>query len=232
MPVFKRRRFSAEIILICVRWYCKYGISYRDLAEMMQERGVAVDHTTIFRWVQRYAPEIEKRVRWYQGYRSASWRVDETYVRVGGAWKYLFRAVDKSGRLIDFMLSDRRNTRAAHRFLSKALKTMRDWPPISITTDKLGSYPDAIRRLQRDGQLSRNTRHRTSKYLNNIVEADHGVLKQLIRPTRGFQTMKTAYATIKGFEIMRMIRRGHCLLRDAGVAGEVSFVNKLFGLPA
>ena len=232
MSVFKRHRFPAEIILICVRWYCKYGISYRDLAEMMQERGVAVDHTTIFRWVQRYAPEIEKRVRWYQGYRSASWRVDETYVRVGGAWKYLFRAVDKTGRLTDFMLSDRRNTRAAHRFLSKALKTMRDWPPISITTDKLGSYPDAIRRLQRDGQLSRNATHRTSKYLNNIVEADHGVLKQLIRPTRGFQTMKTAYATIKGFEIMRMIRRGHCLLRDADVAGEVSFVNKLFGLPA
>ena len=163
MSVFKRRRFPAEIILICVRWYCKYGISYRDLAEMMQERGVAVDHTTIFRWVQRYAPGIEKRVRWYQGYRSASWRVDETYVRVGGAWKYLCRAVDKTGRLIDFMLSDRRNTRAAHRFLSKALKTMRDWPPISITTDKLGSYPDAIRRLQRDGQLSRNARHRTSR---------------------------------------------------------------------
>jgi transposase-like protein len=94
---------------------CKYGISYRDLAEMMQERGVIVDHTTIVRWVQRYAPEIEQRVRWYQGYRSPSWRVDETYVRVGGAWKYLFRAVDRTGRLIDFMLSDRRNTRAAHR---------------------------------------------------------------------------------------------------------------------
>jgi len=232
MSVFKRHRFPTEVILVCVRWYCKYGISYRDLAEMMQECGVAVDHTTIFRWVQRYAPEIEKRVRWYQGFRSASWRVDETYVRVGGAWKYLFRAVDKTGRLIDFMLSDRRNTRAAHRFLSKALKTMRDWPPISITTDKLGSYPEAIRRLQRDGQMPRDVRHRTSKYLNNIVEADHGVLKQLIRPTRGFQTMKTAYATIKGFEIMRMIRRSHCMLRDSGIAGEVRFVNKLFGLPA
>src|SRR6201986_4461262 len=177
--MFKRRRFPVEIILVCVRWYCKYGISYRDLAEMMQERGVEVDPSTLFRWVQRYAPELEKRVRWYQGYRVTSWRVDETYVKVGGKWKYLFRAVDKHGRLIDFMLSDRRNARAAHRFLSKALKTMRDWPPISITTDKLGSYPDAIRRLQRDGQLSRNATHRTSKYLNNIVEADHGVLKQL-----------------------------------------------------
>jgi transposase-like protein len=170
MSVFKRRRFPTEIILVCVRWYCKYGISYRDLAEMMQERGVAVDHTTIFRWVQRYAPEIEKQVRWYQGYRSASWRVDETYVRVGGAWKYLFRAVDKTGRLIDFMLSDRRNTRAAHRFLGKALKTMRDWPPISITTDKLGSYSKAIESLQRDGHLSNELRHRTSKYLTDVFD--------------------------------------------------------------
>src|SRR5512142_2850773 len=100
--------------------------------------------STLYRWVQRYAPELEKRVRWYQGYRSSSWRVDETYVRVGGKWKYLFRAVDKQGRLIDFMLSDRRNTKAARRFLAKALKVMRNWPLVSITTDKLGSYPKAL----------------------------------------------------------------------------------------
>ncbi len=230
--MFKRRRFPVEVILPCVRWYCNYGISYRDLAEMMQERGVAVDHTTIFRCVQRYAPEIDKRVRWYLGRRSVSWRSDKTYVRVGGAWKYLFRAVDKAGRLIDFMRSDRRNTHAAHRFLSKALKTMRNWPPVSITTDKLGSYTKAIQRLQRDGRLSDDVMHRTSKYLNNIIEADHGLLKQLIRPARRFQTMKTAYATIKGFELMRMIRRGHCICRKPGTAGEVRFVNKLFGLPA
>jgi transposase-like protein len=140
LSLFKRRRFPVEIILLCVRWYCKYGISYRDLAEMMQERGVAVDPSTIFRWVQRYAPEMEKRVRPYQGQRSGSWRVDETYVRVGGKWKYLFRAVDKHGQLIDFMLSDRRNTWAAYRFLRKALRTMRDYPPFSITTDKLASW--------------------------------------------------------------------------------------------
>jgi IS6 family transposase len=139
LSLFKRRRFPGQIILLCVRWYCKYGISYRDLAEMMQERGVEVDPSTIMRWVHRYAPEIEKRVRRYQGRRSGSWRVDETYVRVGGRWKYLFRAVDKHGHLIDFMLSDRRNTRAAYRFLRKALKTMNDYPPPSITTDKLAS---------------------------------------------------------------------------------------------
>src|SRR5258708_7521464 len=195
---------------------------------MMAERGIEVDPSTLFRWVQRYAPELEKRVRWYQGYRSGSWRVDETYIRVGGTWKYLFRAVDKPGRLIDFMLSDRRNTRAAHRFLGKALKTLRNWPPSTITTDKLASYPKAIRRLMREDKLGDETVHRNSKYLNNIIEADHGALKRVIRPTRGFQTMKTAYATIKGFEIMRMIRRGHCILREPGPTGEIRFINKLF----
>ncbi len=163
--MFRRRRFPVEIILVCVRWYCKYGISYRDLTEMMQERGVEVDPPTIMRWVHHYAPELEKRVRAYQGYGSKSWRVDETYVKVGGRWKYLFRAVDKHGVLIDFMLSGRRNTRAAHRFLAKALTVMRNWSPVSITTDKLRSYPEAIERLKRDGQLPRDTRHRTSKYL-------------------------------------------------------------------
>jgi transposase-like protein len=232
VSIFKRRRFPVEIILLCVRWYCKYGISYRDLAEMMQERGVEVDPSTLFRWVQRYAPEIEKRVRPYQGGRSGSWRVDETYVRVGGKWKYLFRAVDKHGLLIDFMLTDRRNTHAAYRFLRKALRMMNDCPPSSITTDKLASYPKAIRRLQKEGLLSNDVEHRTSKYLNNIIEADHGALKRVIRPTRGFQRMKTAYATIKGFEVMRMIRRGHCILPEPGVTGEIRLVNQLFGRTA
>jgi IS6 family transposase len=159
-------------------------------------------------------------------------RVDETYVKVGGRWKYLFRAVDKHGVLIDFMLSDRRNTRAAHRFLAKALTVMRNWPPVSITTDKLRSYPEAIEKLKRDSQLSKETRHRTSKYLNNIIEADHGALKQVIKPTRGFQTIKTATATIKGFEIMRMIRHGHCLTCKPGVRNEIRFVNQLFQVAA
>jgi transposase-like protein len=232
VSIFKRRRFPVEIILLCVRWYCKYGISYRDLAEMMQERGVEVDPSTIFRWVQRYAPEIEKRVRQHQGFRSGSWRVDETYVRVGGRWQYLFRAVDKHGQLIDFMLSDRRNTRAAYRFLRKVIKMMSDYPPSSITTDKLASYPKAIRRLQSEGLLSKDVEHRTSKYLTNVIEADHGALKRVIRPTRGFQRMRTASATIRGFEVMRVIRRGHCVLPQPGVIGELRLVNQLFGLAA
>jgi transposase-like protein len=232
LSLFKRRRFPAEIILLCVLWYCKYGISYRDLAEMMQERGVEVDPSTIFRWVQRYAPDLEKRVRRYQGSRSGSWRVDETYVRVGGKWKYLFRAVDKCGQLIDLMLADRRDTGAACRFLRKAVKKMSGYPPVSITTDKVASYPKAIQRLQNDGLLPKEVEHRTSKYLNNVIEADHGALKRVIHPTRGFQRMRTASATLRGFEVMRMIRRGHCILLQPGVTGEIRLVNQLFGLAA
>jgi transposase-like protein len=230
LSIFKRRRFPIAVILLCVRWYCKYGISYRDLSEMMSERGVSVNPSTIFRWVQRYAPEIEKRMRPYQGHRSGSWRVDETYVRVGRRWRYLFRAVDKHGRLIASMLSDRRDTGAAYRFLRKALRAVSDYPPSSITTDKLASYPKAIRRLQNEGLLSKDVEHRTSKYLNNIIEADHGAFKRVIRPTRGFQSMKTAGATLKGFEIMRMIRRGHCIQRKRQATGEVRLVNQLLGL--
>jgi transposase-like protein len=118
--------------------------------------------------------------------------VDETYVRVGGRWKYLFRPVDKHGQLIDFVLSNRRNTRVAYCFLRKAMKTLSDYPPSSIPTDKLAAYQKAVRHLQKEDHL-----------------ADYGALKRLILPTRGFQSMETAYATIKGFEVMRMIRRGH-----------------------
>ena len=130
------------------------------------------------------------------------------------------------------MLSARRNTRVAYRFLRKALRTVSDYPPSSITTDKLASYPKSIRRLQNEGLLPNDVVHRTSKYLNNILEADHGALKRVIRPTRGFQTMKTAAATLKGFETMRMIRRGHCIQRGRQATGEIRLVNQLFGLAA
>ena len=130
------------------------------------------------------------------------------------------------------MLSDRRNTNAAYRFLRKAIKAMRHYPPSSITTDKLASYPKAILRLQNEGHLAHHVQHRNTKYLNIIIEADHGALKRVIRPTRSFQRMATASATIKGFEVMRMIRRGHCGLAQRGVTGEIRLVNRLFDLPA
>jgi transposase, IS6 family len=156
---FKWRHFAGELILLCVRWYCKYGISYRDLEEMMGERGVAVDHTTLYRWVQHYAPELEKRTLWYQNRISFSWRVDETYIRVKGRWKYLYRAIDKDGNTLDFYLADRRNAKAAKRFLAKALRHSRNWKPQVINTDKNPAYGEAIAELKKEGLLPKETRH-------------------------------------------------------------------------
>src|SRR5271155_1830972 len=231
---FKGRHFGGEIVLWAVRWYCRYGISYRDLEQMMAERGVSVDHSTIYRWVQRYAPQIEKRLHWHwRRPRSASWRVDETYVKVRGKWSYLYRAVDKLGNTIDFYLSPTRNTMAAKRFLAKALRGLKDWEqPEVINTDKAPTYAAALAELKAEGKCPKDTQHRQVKYLNNIVEADHGKLKQLIRPVRGFKSMKTAYATIKGFEVMRALRKGQAaifnLTRD--IVGEARLVERAFGL--
>ena len=236
MSDFKGLHFGGEIVLWAVRWYCRYGISYRDLEQMMAERGVSVDHSTIYRWVQKYAPEIEKRLRWHwRRPRSVSWRVDETYVKVGGKWSYLYRAVDKLGDTIDFYLSPTRNTAAAKRFLAKTLRGLKGWEqPQVINTDKAPTYAAALAELKAEGKCPTDTQHRQVKYLNNIVESDHGKLKQLIRPVRGFKTMKTAYATIKGFEVMRALRKGQAatfnLTHD--IRGEARLVERAFGLGA
>ena len=126
---FKWRHFQGDVVLQCVRWYCKYGISYRDLEEMMAERGVIADHTTLCRWVQHYAPEFKKRVEWYQGKYCSRWFLDETYVKVKGQWKYLYRAIDEHGHTLDFYLSHRRNAKSAKQFLGKLLRRSKDWQP-------------------------------------------------------------------------------------------------------
>jgi IS6 family transposase len=234
MSDFKWRQFEGAVILWAVRWYCRYGISYRDIEQMMGERGVSVDHSTIYRWVQRYAPEMEKRLRWqWRHPQSTSWRVDETYVKVRGQWTYLYRAVDKYGETIDFYLSRTRNAQAPKRFLGKALNGLKDWEkPTIINTDKAPAYGVAIAELKAEGKCPQTTMHRQVKYLNNVIEADHGKLKQLIRPVRGFKTLKTAYATIRGFEVMRALRKGHAavfnLTRD--ICGEVRLVERAFGI--
>ena len=149
MSDFKGRHFEGEIVLWAVRWYCRYGVSYRDLEQMMGERGVSVDHSTIYRWVQKYAPEIERRLRWqWRQPRSTSWRVDETYIKVRGQWAYLYRAVDKFGDTIDFYLSSTRNTAAARRFLGKALNGLKQWElPHVVNTDKAPRHRREAARL-------------------------------------------------------------------------------------
>ena len=189
-----------------------------------------------YRWVQKYAPEIERRLRWqWRQPRSTSWRVDETYIKVRGRWAYLYRAVDKFGDTIDFYLSSTRNTTAAKRFLGKALNGLKQWElPHVVKTDMTPTYAVALAELKQEGKCPEDTVHRQAKYLNNVVEADHGKLKQLIRPVRGFKTLKTAYATIKGFEVMRALRKGKArafnLTRD--ICGEVRLVERAFGLGA
>lgn len=186
MTDFKWRHFRGDVILWAVRWYCRYPISYRDLEEMLAERGISVDHTTIYRWVQCYAPEMEKRLRWFwrRGF-DPSWRPDETYVKVRGKWTYLYRAVDKRGDTIDFYLSPTRSAKAAKRFTGKALRGLKHWEkPATLNTDKAPSYGAAITELKREGKLDRETAHRQVKYLNNVIEADHGKLKILIAGAR------------------------------------------------
>jgi transposase, IS6 family len=234
MDDFKWRHFQGEIILWAVRWYCKYGISYRELEEMLEERGVDLAHTTIYRWVQHYAPELQKRLKWYtKNSFHLSWRVDETYVKVKGKWAYLYRAVDKDGDTIDFYLSPTRNAKAAKRFLGKALAQRNKWEkPRVINTDKAPTYAIAIQELKAEGKLPADTEHRQVKYLNNIVESDHGKLKRLIKPTLGFKSMKTAYATIKGFEAMRMLKKAQAsaFQYQPGIKGEVRLVERCFNL--
>ncbi|MFC4168952.1 IS6 family transposase [Teichococcus aestuarii] len=226
---FKGRQFTAEVILWAVRWYLMFPVSYRDLELMLADRGVDVAHTTLFRWTQTYAPEIEKRIRPNLRPSNGSWRVDETYVKVKGRWMYLYRAVDSLGQTIDFLLSARRHAEAAKRFFRRALAQPHTVNPRTITVDKNPAYPRAVADMKRAGELWRFSRLRQRKYLNNIVEQDHRRVKRLIRSGLGFGSFQTARRTLAGYEAMAMIRKGQ--LRDIGgqdMRAQATFIAELF----
>ena len=207
MICFSGRHYPRKIILQCVRWYVSYGISYRDLEEMMSERGFEIDHSTLNRWVVNYAAQIEQNSRKYKRPIDRSWRMDETYVRIKGKWRYLYRAVDKYGQTIDFMLTARRDKAAAFRFFRKALFNNR--LPLKINIDKSGSNTAAIEIFNRrisDPKLKIEIRQ--NKYLNNIVEQDHRHIKRVINPMMGFKKFSSATATIAGIELVNMIKKG------------------------
>ena len=230
---FKGRQFTAEVILWAVRWYLMFPISYRDLELMLADRGVTVDHTTIFRWIQVYAPEIEKRIRPYLRVSNGSWRVDETYVRVKGRWMYLYRAVDSRGQTIDFLLSAKRDAEAAKRFFRKALGQPHTVNPRTITVDKNPAYPCAVEQMKEDGELWRFARLRQCKFLNNIVEQDHRRVKRLVRPGLGFGSFRTARRTLAGYEAMAMVRKGQVRkVRGRDMRAQASFVAELFQVAA
>jgi IS6 family transposase len=230
---FKGRQFTAEVILWAVGWYLQFPISYRELERMLADRGVAVDHTTIYRWIQAYAPELEKRIRPHLRPTTGSWRVDETYIRVKGRWTYLYRAVDSRGQTIDFLLSAKRDAAAARRFFRKALSQPHTVNPCTITVDKNAAYPCATKRMKKAGELWRFSKLRQAKYLNNIIEQDHRRIKRLVRPGLGFASFHTAQRTIVGYEIMAMVRKGQVLAIPANDMGAQSaFVAALFGAAA
>jgi IS6 family transposase len=227
---FKWRHFEGQIILLCVRWYLRYCLSYRDLEEMMAERGLAVDHTTIYRWVQKYALELEKRCKPHLKQTNDSWRVDETHMKVKGEWLYLYRAVDSAGHTLEFMLSETRDAQAAKRFFTKVLGASHTTIPRVINVDRSPAYPKAVDELKAEGQLPQGCQLRAVKYLNNLIEQDHRFIKRLVKAGLGFFSFPTAWRTLRGYETMHMIRKGQ--VPAGGIQDQVKFVDSLFGLAA
>ena len=204
MIEFKGSHFERDVIFWCVRWYVAYPISYRQLEEMMEERGVEVDHSTLNRRVVKYLPLLDQQFRAHKRPAGSSWQMDETYVKVKGRWKYLYRAVDKIGGTVDFLLTAKRDRKAALRFLRKAIG--QHGVPEKITIDKSGANTAALESYNAEHEADIEIRQ--IKYLNNIVEQDHRSVKRVVRPMLGFKSFRSAAATIAGNEITHMIRKG------------------------
>jgi IS6 family transposase len=230
---FKWRHFEPSLILLCVRWYCRYQLSYRDVEEMMRERGLDVDHSTVFRWVQRYAPEINERIRPHLKMSCTSYRVDETYIKVGKTCKYLYRAVDKEGNTIEFMLSAKRDVSAAKRFFKKMMRAEHRRLPFSISVDKNAAYPEAFSTSQAERVVPNDCKLRRVKYLNNVIEQDHRFVKKKVRASQCFKSFHTAERTLEGIEAMHMIRKGQVKrLTGSDAQGQAEFVESLFRIAA
>jgi IS6 family transposase len=231
--LFKWRHFEPTIILCAVRWYLRYSLSYRDVAELVIERGLPVHHTSIWRWVQQYAPELNKRCRRELKPTNGSWRVDETYIRVAGVWTYLYRAVDSTGATGDFWFSTKRDAAAAKRLFQKALRNPARPRPRVINVDGNPSYPRVIAELKQDRKRSRRCRCRTCPYLNNVVEQDHRAIKRRVNASQGFRSFDGAWRTLQGYEAVQMIRKGQVRwLSGKDIVGQVLFVNEIFGVKA
>jgi transposase-like protein len=202
--VLKRLHYPLEVMLVCVRWYVAYPLSLRHIEEMMQERGVFVDHTTVHRWAIKILPVLAAIVRRRKRAVGRSWGLDETYIKVSGQWKYLYRAVDKCGDTVDFLLTAKRDKAAARRFLERAIG-LHDVPE-KITIDKSGANTAAIESLKADACVDIELRQ--SKYLNNIVEQDHRAIKRITCLMLGFKSFWSARIIIAGIETMHMLRKG------------------------
>jgi transposase-like protein len=209
---FAGYRFPPEVITLAVRWYLRFGLSYRDVEELLAERGVEVDHVSIYRWVQRFAPELMEAARSRRHVVGDRWHVDETYVKVGGTWRYLFRAIDQFGQVIDVLLSPRRNAEAARRFFAQAIGETQV-SPVEVTTDRYRLYPRIV------DELVPFAFHRTQVHANNCLETDRGRLKARLRPMRGLKRDRTARVILAGHAFVQNLRRGFYDLGTDAPAG-------------
>ncbi|KAE8754031.1 IS6 family transposase [Paraburkholderia madseniana] len=216
--VLKRLHYPLEVMLLCVRWYVAYSLSLRNLEEMLAERDIGVDHSTVHSWVIKLLPLFEKTFRKHKRPVGKSWRVDETYIKVKGSWKYLYRAVDKAGNTIDFLFRAKRDKAAARRFFEKAIN--QNGSPETVTIDRSGSNLAALNAINAERETPIKVRQ--IKYLNNIVEQDHRAIKRRIRPMLGFKDFNCARVILSGIELMHMIRKGQmkCLGKTAPSAAE------------
>gem|GEM_PF-262159 len=210
--MFKGRHFDQSVILLCVRWYLAYNLSLRDLEEMMSERGIVVDHSTVNRWVRRFSPMLLERFNRRKRSLSGKWRMDETYIKVRGQWMYLYRAIDSVGDTVEFLLSEQRDLLAAKRFLRKALS--RHGRPDRIVIDGSQTNQEAITACDGENRLRDRTtrslkpiRNRRSQYLNNRIEQDHRRIKRRVRSMMGFKAFSSAEATLAGIEMVHMMRK-------------------------
>src|SRR3954451_327806 len=199
---FAGYRFPAEVIVLAVRWYLRYGLSYRDVEELLAERGVDVDHVTVYRWVQRFTPLLADAARFTRLAPGDRWFVDETYVKVNGVWRYVYRAIDQYGQVIDVLVAARRDAVAARQFFTRALETLQT-VPAEVVTDAARGYPAVL------ANLIPAAWHHVERYANNPVEADHSRLKHRLRPMRGLRTDQTAHVIITGHAFIQNLRRGH-----------------------
>lgn len=203
---FKRLHYPVDIIAQCVRWYLAYALSLRNLEEMMAERGVAVDHSTLHRWVIRLVPLLDKAFRRHKHPVGRRWRMDETYIKIKGQWRYLYRAVDTAGQTIDFLLTARRDAAAALRFFRKAIRHHGE--PEVVTVDKSGANTAALSPLNAGKSDEETITVRQSKYLNNLIEQDHRNIKRRIRLMLEFKSFRRALTILAGVELIHMIRKG------------------------
>jgi transposase, IS6 family len=228
---FKGRQYPGEVILTAVRWYLRYPLAYEHVSELLTERGLKVDASCVWRWVQAYAPELNKRCRPHLKQSNKSYRVDETYIKVKGQDKDLYRAVDSTGQTIDFLLTAKRDAAAAKRFFRKVFRSSCNLIPRVINVDKNPAYPAAMRTLKREGILPRRVRLRQCKYLNNIVEQDHRSVKKRTWLAKGYGSFPSAWRTLEGIETVNMIRKGRVKwLPKGNVGAQARFINKLFGI--